>query len=581
MPFPTLNPALARALDARGYSEPTSVQAEVLAAPVDRDLLVSAQTGSGKTVGYGLAFAPTLMSEEDRLPPAGPPLALIIAPTRELALQVHGELRWLYAEAGARVVACIGGMDARREARLLSQGAHIVVGTPGRLKDHLERKQLDPSALRVVVLDEADEMLDMGFREELEFILDATPGQRRTLLFSATIPRDIAMLAKRYQRNALRIDTVDRNQPHQDIEYRAMRIDPDQIEGAIVNTLRLISPRSAIIFCARRESVRGLADALIARGFTAVALSGELSQHERNTALQAVRDGRAQVCVATDVAARGLDLPDLGLVIHADLPTNKDTLLHRSGRTGRAGRKGIAVLLVPHPRRRKAELLLSWAGLTASWGTAPTAEQIRAQDRAHLLADPMLSAPPSDGDVELAYQLAERHGAEALAAAFIRLRRQLLPSPVEIAGARATPDESQPRTRSEGAERAERPYVPRESFRAEDVPMVWYRTSVGRKNKADPKWLLPLICRLGQVTKKDVGAIRISEHETRFQITETASEAFAAALGNAGENEIRIEAADGPPPAQTHARREDRPHRSTKPRSYGDSAKPSLRRRAN
>ena len=174
-----------------------------------------------------------------------------------------------------------------------------------------------------------------------------------------------------------------------------MRIDPDQVEGAIVNTLRLISPRSAIIFCARRESVRGLADALIARGFTAVALSGELSQHERNTALQAVRDGRAQVCVATDVAARGLDLPDLGLVIHADLPTNKDTLLHRSGRTGRAGRKGIAVLLVPHPRRRKAELLLSWAGLTASWGTAPTAEQIRAQDRAHLLADPMLSAPPS------------------------------------------------------------------------------------------------------------------------------------------------------------------------------------------
>ncbi len=156
----------------------------------------------------------------------------------------------------------------------------------------------------------------------------------------------------------------------------------------------------------------------------------------------------------------------------------------------------------------------------------------------------------------------------------------MLPSPVEIAGARGTPDEMQPRTRSESGDRGDRPYVPRESFRAEDVPMVWYRTSVGRKNKADPKWLLPLICRLGQVTKKDVGAIRISEHETRFQISETASPAFAAALRDAAENEIRIEPADGPPPAPSHPRREDRPYRA-KPRVHADSAKPSLRRRAN
>ena len=187
------------------------------------------------------------------------------------------------------------------------------------------------------MLDEADEMLDLGFRDELEFILSTAPEDRRTLLFSATIAREIAMLARRFQRNALRIDTVDRSQPHQDIEYRGMRIDPNMVEAATVNTLRLID-QPAIIFCARRDGVRAMADALIARGFTAVALSGELSQQERNNALQAVRDGRARVCVATDVAARGLDLPDLGLVIHADLPTNKETLLHRSGRTGRAGR---------------------------------------------------------------------------------------------------------------------------------------------------------------------------------------------------------------------------------------------------
>jgi ATP-dependent RNA helicase DeaD len=581
MPFPTLHAALARALDARGYGEPTPVQAEILAAEPGRDLLVSAQTGSGKTVGYGLAFADTLYAGAEHLPPAGPPLALIIAPTRELAQQVHGELTWLYGPAGGRVVSCVGGMDARSEARALARGAHIVVGTPGRLKDHLERRQLDPSGLRVVVLDEADEMLDLGFRDELEFILGAAPAERRTMLFSATIPRDIAMLARRFQRDALRIDTVDRSQPHQDIEYRGMRIDPNMVEAATVNTLRLID-QPAIIFCARRDGVRAMADALIARGFTAVALSGELSQQERNNALQAVRDGRARVCVATDVAARGLDLPDLGLVIHADLPTNKETLLHRSGRTGRAGRKGICVLMVPHSRRRRAEQLLASAGIAARWSTAPSAEEIRAQDHARLLDDPSLSRPPGDDDAALAYQMAERYGAEAMAAAFIRLRRQSLPAPVEIAGARPGIDEPgsapsfTPADRGP-AERGPRDYAARSGERLREKPafygtdgqpMVWFRTSVGRKNKADPKWLLPLICRLGEVTKKDVGAIRISEHETRFQITEAAAEKFVTALHEAGENEIRIERADGPP-VEAHRPRGDF-SRPRAPRAEGD-----------
>ena len=608
MPFPTLHTALARALDTRGYAEPTAVQAEILAAEPGRDLLVSAQTGSGKTVGYGLAFAETLYAGADHLPPAGPPLALIIAPTRELAQQVHGELTWLYGEAGGRVVSCVGGMDARSEARALSRGAHIVVGTPGRLKDHLERRQLDPSALRVVVLDEADEMLDLGFRDELEFILSTAPEDRRTLLFSATIAREIAMLARRFQRNALRIDTVDRSQPHQDIEYRGMRIDPNMVEAATVNTLRLID-QPAIIFCARRDGVRAMADALISRGFTAVALSGELSQQERNNALQAVRDGRARVCVATDVAARGLDLPDLGLVIHADLPTNKETLLHRSGRTGRAGRKGICVLMVPHSRRRRAEQLLSSAGITARWGTAPSAEDIREQDRARLLDDPFLSVPPTDDDAALAYQMAERYGAEALANAFIRLRRQSVPAPVEIAGARggldepsAVPSFMPAADRSQG-ERGPRDYAagrerPRDRpvtvYDTEAQNMVWFKTSVGRKNKADPKWLLPLICRLGDVTKKDVGAIRITDNETRFQITEAASENFMTSLRDAGENEIRIEQADGPPSTDSFRPRGDfaraRPARAegdrpdyarSKPRFKPESAGPrSIRSRA-
>ena len=177
MSSPDLPAPLARALDARGYDALTPVQLAVLGPEAGgRDLLVSARTGSGKTVAYGLAAAPDLLGPGDRLPSAAAPLALVVAPTRELAQQVARELEWLYADAGARIVACVGGMDPRREARALAAGAHVVVGTPGRLRDHLERGQLDLATLRAVVLDEADEMLDLGFREELEFILDASPS---------------------------------------------------------------------------------------------------------------------------------------------------------------------------------------------------------------------------------------------------------------------------------------------------------------------------------------------------------------------------------------------------------------------
>jgi ATP-dependent RNA helicase DeaD len=193
MPFPAVHPALDRALINKGYAEPTPVQAAVLEGEhADRDLLVSAQTGSGKTVAFGLADGPDPAGRQaDLRQPGGAPLCLAIAPTRELAMQVAAELQWLYADSGAKIATCVGGMDARREARALSQGVHIVVGTPGRLKDHIDRGNLDLSELKVAVLDEADEMLDMGFREDLEFILDHAPAERRTLLFSATIAREI------------------------------------------------------------------------------------------------------------------------------------------------------------------------------------------------------------------------------------------------------------------------------------------------------------------------------------------------------------------------------------------------------
>jgi ATP-dependent RNA helicase DeaD len=203
LPFSTTPPSLARALAERDYKIATPVQAAVLEEQAEgRDLLVSAQTGSGKTIAYGLAIAENLLEGAETMGPAGEPLALVIAPTRELALQVQRELAWLYHYAGARVVSCVGGMDPGRERRELAGGVHIVVGTPGRLRDHLERRALKVSSLKAVVLDEADEMLDMGFREDLQFILETSPATRRTLLFSATLPKSIIALAKHYQRDA-------------------------------------------------------------------------------------------------------------------------------------------------------------------------------------------------------------------------------------------------------------------------------------------------------------------------------------------------------------------------------------------
>jgi len=541
VPFMTTNPSLARSLAERDYRDPTPVQHAVLAPDASgRDLLVSAQTGSGKTIAYGLAMAETLLGTEERFPPAAVPQALVVAPTRELALQVQREFAWLYAPTGARIVSCVGGMDPRQEQRQLNQGAHIVVGTPGRLRDHLERGRLDLSALRVAVLDEADEMLDLGFREDLELILVATPSERRTLLFSATVPRGIAALAKRYQRDALRIEVAGADGGHADIEYRAMRVAPTEVEHAVVNVLRYYDTPSAIVFCNTREAVRRLHAVLQERQFSAVALSGELSQSERNHALQALRDGRARVCVATDVAARGIDLPNLGLVIHAELPNDAESLQHRSGRTGRAGRKGVSVLLVPPSRRRRTEDLLRGLGIAPSWSGPPTPEDIRTLDHERMLRDALVTDEPSEEDAGAGLALLAAHSPEHLAAALVRLYRSRLPAPEEV---------SDP-----GETRAARDRAgDREFGGAPSAGNAWFRLNVGRSKNADPKWLLPLICRRGNVTRREIGAIRIFDEETAFEVSLAAAERFGEAVRKV-EGDVTIEPLPGGPPQDRPAR---------------------------
>lgn len=579
---------LAQALRDRGYSELTPVQKAMLAPELEgKDALVSAQTGSGKTVAFGIAIAPTILEGAERFIPAYSPLALIVAPTRELALQVKRELDWLYAPTGAIIASCVGGMDMRTERRNLDRGAHIVVGTPGRLRDHIERSSLDLSALRAAVLDEADEMLDMGFRDDLEFMLAAAPEHRRTLMFSATVPRAIAGLAKKYQRDAVRVETTSPAEQHLDIAYHAAVMAPSDRENAIINVIRFHEAKNTIIFCSTRAAVNHMTSRLNNRGFSVVALSGELSQNERTHALQAMRDGRARVCVATDVAARGIDLPGLDVVIHADIPKNKEILLHRSGRTGRAGRKGVCTLIVPYNARRRTERLLENAKIDATWGKPPSVEDITARDNERFMNDPSFIEVITEDERASVDALMARHSAEQIAAALIRQHNSGQPAPEELSDDGPIRDGGHDRgswndrgDRGDRGSRGERPTRdrgerPERAQRQDFENGTWVSLSIGRKHKAEPRWLLPMLCKAADITKKEIGSIRINDDNTHVELAPGISDKLLAALGpnRKLEKSISVDVLRAPAPAADSGPRErsgnsERPERPARQRNH-------------
>ncbi|MCG7509381.1 DEAD/DEAH box helicase, partial [Mesorhizobium retamae] len=437
-------------------------------------------------------------------------------------------------------------MDMRRERRALEGGAHIVVGTPGRLRDHIGRGALDLGALRAVVLDEADEMLDLGFREDLEFILGAAPEDRRTLLFSATVPRGIAELARNFQKNAVRIAATAATEQHADIEYQLMLVRRDEREHAVINTLLDSDSASALVFCHTREAVRHLTARLANRGFSVVSLSGEMAQSERSNALQSMRDGRAHVCVATDVAARGIDLPNLDLVIHADVPSNPATLLHRSGRTGRAGRKGVCVLIVPENRRGAAQRVLALAKLSATMRAAPGIAEIETRYRAQILETVLSAAEPDEAEAAFVAELLAKASPERIATAFLRQQLSARPVPEDLLPLPVHDMQARKPKRDKGTRDIDdrRDAEPR---RPDMEGGVWFTLSLGRKQRADPKWLLPMICRAGGVSKRDVGSIRIEDTQTRFEISADKAAGFIEQLKQPGslERGIVIQPAEG------------------------------------
>jgi len=541
-PLPAdIHPALASALVARSYTQLTPVQMEMAdISHGDADLLVSAQTGSGKTVAFGIALASTLLGDAGHFDQAGRPLALIIAPTRELAIQVQREIDWLYAATRIETATCVGGMDMRKERRALERGAHLVVGTPGRLRDHITKGALDLSALRAVVLDEADEMLDLGFREDLEFILGAAPRTRRTLMFSATVPRGIADLAKTFQKDAVRIAVSAATDQHADIDYQLMLVRRDEREHAVINTLLHSDSTSALVFCHTREAVRHLTARLANRGFSVVSLSGEMAQSERSNALQSMRDGRAHVCVATDVAARGIDLPNLDLVIHADVPSNPATLLHRSGRTGRAGRKGVCVLIVPENRRGAAQRVLAMAKLTATMRAAPGIAEIEARYRREILNMVVSAAQPDEAEAAFVAELLAEVPPERIAAAFLRQQLAARPVPEDLLPLPVGDTQTRRPSRDDRFEDRDDATRAREPRRQDMQGGRWFTISLGRKQRADPKWLLPMICKAGGVSKRDVGSIVINDAETRFEISAEKAADFTNRLNRPGSMERGI-----------------------------------------
>jgi ATP-dependent RNA helicase DeaD len=506
---------LAAAMRQRGFEELTSVQRAVLDAdPEQRDLRISSQTGSGKTVAIGLALAEHLTGEATTRGDRPSPTVLVLVPTRELAMQVREELSWLFA--GTRKVAVevvMGGTSLSVERRALGRRPQIVVGTPGRTLDHLKTGALRCHGVEHVVLDESDRMLEMGFREELEGILEQLPEERRTHLVSATFPAQVRKLADRFQRDSVHIEGTRLGAANDDIQHLAHVTGPRDTYPALVNLLLLNEGKRCLIFVERRVDAGNLATRLSGDGFPVHSFSGDLAQAQRTRTLDAFRDGTIRTLVSTDVAARGIDVPDIELVIHLDPPGDADSYVHRSGRTGRAGRNGRSVMLVPPEAQRHVARILKQARIDAAWTPAPNAARVRKQLRKRFrqLVHEGLGADQAPSQQEMDYAKGLLDGRDpATVVAFLLDLAQPSPAcePMEV---RETPV-PEPRAEARGVRAA--------------PGYVRFRINWGERGGAAQNRILAHVCRRGQIRGNQVGSIEIEYDTSSFDVVESVAEGF-------------------------------------------------------
>ena len=504
---------LAQAIRKRGFAALTSVQRAVLDGDSDeRDLRISSQTGSGKTVAIGLALAPSLL-----LAAANPgakrrgPSVLVLVPTRELAMQVRDELHWLFAGVrGVETEVVMGGTSIGLERRALSRLPQIVVATPGRGLDHLRTRAMAGGDVTHVVLDESDRMLDMGFREDLEAILEQLPKERRTHLVSATFPSSVRKLADRYQKKVLQIEGTKLGAANRDIEHIVHLVDRNGSYAAIVNHLLLNDGKRCLIFVERRVDVSSLTERLAADGFLVQAFSGELAQAQRTRTINSFRDGTMKTLVSTDVAARGIDVPGIELVIHVTLPESADTYVHRSGRTGRAGSTGRSVTLVAPQARGRFTRLLSEARIEAEWTPAPNANKVekklRKRFRQQLHEKLAQEDGPSQQEIDYAKQLLDGRDPAAVVALLLDMAQ---PKPARAA--------------MEVREPAARPVHEPSAREADYIP---FKINWGSNGGAAANRLLSHVCRRGQIKGQQVGSIKIGPHESTFAIAASVAGRF-------------------------------------------------------
>jgi ATP-dependent RNA helicase DeaD len=367
---------LLRALEALGYEEPTPIQREAVPPLLSaRDLVGQAATGTGKTAAFALPLLQRVKVGERT------PQAVVLVPTRELAVQVAEAIHRYGRELGARVLAIYGGQPIGRQLRALEVGVDVVVATPGRALDHLARGTLAVAEVSVVVLDEADEMLDMGFAEDIEAILEQLPAARQTVLFSATLPARINGLVKRFLTDPVKVK-VHREEAASDakrVRQVAYVVPRSYKASALGRILDVESPAATIVFCRTREQVDSLGETLAARGYRTESLHGGMTQDQRDRVMQRVRSGAAELLVATDVAARGLDIDHLTHVVNFDLPSAPDSYVHRIGRVGRAGREGTAITLVEPRQHRLLTTIEKQTRQSISVQTLPTVADLRAR----------------------------------------------------------------------------------------------------------------------------------------------------------------------------------------------------------
>lgn len=431
-PFDALPAPIRSAMLRQGFQQLTPVQQAVIDAdPAGRDLRISSQTGSGKTVALGLALAPALTEPGDG---SSGPRALVLAPTRELAAQVARELGALYADLQLEVQVVTGGTDPVRERRALKRRPTLLVATPGRLLDHVRGGAVDLSGVHHAVLDEADQMLDLGFRNELDAILELLPAERRLHMVSATFAREVLRFADRCQKDVLHLQGSRLGDANADIDHIAHLVLPQDRHPALVNLLladHASGGGSWLVFVRTRADTTELAELLVEDGFSAMPFSGELSQSQRDRTLSAFENGLVKVLIATDVAARGIDVRNISHVVHYEVPGDAESFTHRSGRTGRAGQKGRSILLAAPSRERRAREILKRAKVEASWQPVPDGKKIEKtaikKTRRALHARLDAGEEAAAKQLEYARGLLEKHDPATVVAVLLDMVRTDLP----------------------------------------------------------------------------------------------------------------------------------------------------------